>query len=198
LEYADSVLDWPSGRRKEKNRTKDGAGEELGTRTFVLKDLMRKYADHKKVPISAAELAAAVDAACDSSPAGSIEWAREPIWLDLQDPMPPSRPRFILFVGANNRGAVLLSLEKEVEKMQMHFKHEEGSRACSRNVDFKQRYFANGNDLSRDLRLCKPVILDFACHGRASALWLFEQDLEAKDFCVTCLVGQKMIRSFYV
>ena len=152
--------------------------------------------DHKKMPISAAKLATAVDAAGDSSPAGSIEWAREPIWLDLEDPMPPSRPYFILFVGANNRGALLLSLEKEVEEMQMHFKHEEGSRAWARNVDFKQRCFANGNDLSRDLRLYKPVILDSACRGRASALWLFEQDLEAKDFCGTCLIGQKIIRSF--
>jgi len=181
LEYADSVLYWPTGGRKDKNRTKDGAEEEVGTETFVLKDLMRTYADHIQMPISTAKLAAA-DAAVDSSPAGSIEWAREPIWPDLEAPMPPSPPYYILFVGANNRGAVQLSLEKEVEEMQMHFKHEEGSRAWARNVEFKHRYFANGSDLSRDLRLYKPVILHFACHGHASALSLFEQELEAKDF----------------
>jgi len=62
LEYADSVLYWPAGGRKEKNRTKDGAEEELGTETFVLKDLMRTYADRIQMPISTAKLAAAIDA----------------------------------------------------------------------------------------------------------------------------------------
>lgn len=59
MEHADSALEWPTGGVEEFYRAGGSSGKELGTQTFVLKDLISTYADRKRVcPISVATSAA--------------------------------------------------------------------------------------------------------------------------------------------
>jgi ankyrin repeat protein len=102
-------------------------------------------------------------------------------WAALPAPVPPVPPYCILFAGANNANEIQLDLENEVRQIHDAFIQRHGSNSWGDKVIFKHSFYSTTADLSRDLRIHDPACLQFSCHGDASALALFRQDLAAQD-----------------
>ena len=111
-----------------------------------------------------------------------VAWESSPNWATLPAPVPSVPPYRILFVGANSDVRSRLDLEGEVQQMQDAFFRTRGQISWGENVIFKHSFFSSAADLSRDLRNHDPAGLHFSCHGHASALALFGQDLVAQSF----------------
>jgi len=110
----------------------------------------------------------------------AVDWKEEPMWQELPAPAPPPERFCILFVGANNNDEAKLSLEREVETMRDAFTEAHGRGDWQHVVEFKHFLFADIQHLVKGLLDIKPVVVHFTCHGKLSALSLYQDPVSVQ------------------
>eukprot|EP00961_Rhodomonas_salina_P151825 2043672-Rhodomonas_salina.1 len=108
------------------------------------------------------------------TPSIGQEQHSECLYGKLNPDPPPAGKLTVLFLGANNRDAVQLSLKEECEQMRMQFMSTLGSEALRDKVRFVQDCLASADELPIKISEERPTILHLGCHGDKSFLRFFD------------------------